>query len=211
LPALAAELAGLPAHRYVPMAEREERDDHDRDQQLVRAVLSEEPAAIDAFVARLRCIPRILSVLNQRVGGAFQPDDLDDLSQDTLTAFWTRLGDYSGQSALETWAYGFCVNGFMSALRRKRTRSGVAAIDDDLVAPVVSAGSGSVEYEHLYRVLERLELKAQCVIRHKYFDELTFEEIGARMRMSSNTAKTCYYRGMKRLEGLLRLPPVEES
>lgn len=102
----------------------DERVEHDGDEQLVRAVLVEEAAAIDALVTRLRCIPRILSVLNQRVGGVFQPDDLDDLTQDTLTAFWSRLGDYSGQSALETWAYGFCVNGFMSALRRKRTRGG---------------------------------------------------------------------------------------
>ena len=144
--------------------------------------------------------PRILSVLNQRTGGTFQPDDLEDLTQDTLIAFWSRIADYSGQAALETWAYGFCVNGFMSALRRRRNRGGVDSIDEFAVAKVPPASSGSVEYEHVHRGLELLDEKETRVIRLKHFDDLTFEEIGARMRMSPNTAKTCYYRGMRRLE-----------
>lgn len=178
--------------------------DHGADRDLVRAVLAEEAAAIEALVVRLRCIPRILSVLNQRTGGTFQPDDMEDLTQDTLIAFWSRIPDYSGQAALETWAYGFCVNGFMSALRRRRNRGGADSIDEFAIAKVPPASSGSVEYEHVHRGLELLDEKETRVIRLKHFDDLTFEEIGARMRMSPNTAKTCYYRGMKRLEELLR-------
>lgn len=194
------------ARRIVPM---DAQADHGADRDLVRAVLDEESAAIDALVARLSCIPRILSVLNQRTGGAFQADDLEDVTQDTLIAFWSRIADYSGQAALETWAYGFCVNGFLSALRRRRNRGGVDSIDEFAVAPVPPASSGSVEYEHIHRGLELLDEKETRVIRHKHFDDLTFEEIGARMRISPNTAKTCYYRGMKRLEVLLRTPPEE--
>jgi DNA-directed RNA polymerase specialized sigma24 family protein len=41
------------------------------------------------------------------------------------------------------------------------------------------------------------------VIRAKHFDGLTFDEIGARLGIPSNTAKTHYYRGIERMRPLL--------
>ena len=38
----------------------------------------------------------------------------------------------------------------------------------------------------------------------KHFEELTFPEIGKRIGMPANTAKTRYYRGLAKLETLMR-------
>jgi len=181
----------------------EPKADHLADQELVRAVLAGDPRAIDALVERLGCIPRVLTLLNQRVGGALGPEDLGDLTQDTLALLWPRMANYTGEASLETWFYGFCFNGFMNAVRKKRQMQSVDSLPEKPAA-LPTRISGLLEYEHVHRGLEQLGGREMRVIRLKYFDELTFEEIGARMGLSPNTVKTCYYRGMRRLETLLR-------
>lgn len=180
----------------------ERKADHPSDLLLVQAVLRREPRAIDALVQRLRCIPRILALLNQRMGGILGPEDLNDLTQDTLARLWPRMENYTGQAALETWVYGYCFNGFMNAVRKGRRRRVTTSLSDSMPGPVVPAAG--LEYDDLERGLERLDERETRIIRLKYYDDLTFEEIGGRLGISPNTAKTCFYRGMRRLEELLR-------
>jgi RNA polymerase sigma-70 factor (ECF subfamily) len=179
------------------------RADHPTDLELVRAVLRRDPAAVDALVVRMRCIPRILSLLNQRMGSVLAAEDLSDLTQDILARLWPRMRDYTGEAALETWFYGYCFNGLMNAVRKQRRLRSMQQ-----ASPLESIPGPSspprLEFDHLQRSLEHLDPRETRIIRLKYFDDLTFEEIGGRLEISPNTAKTCFYRGMRRLEELLR-------
>ena len=176
--------------------------DHQADRELVRAVLARDPGAVEALVQRLRCIPRILSLLNQRVGNALGAEDLNDLTQDTLARLWPRIERYNGQASLETWFYGFCFNGFMNVLRRGNRAQPVGSLTDQVASP--DGPPLPLDYDHLHRGLEQLGEAETRVIRLKYFDDLTFDEIGQRLGISPNTVKTRYYRGMRKLEELLR-------
>lgn len=181
--------------------------DHLSDRALVEGVLRREPWAVTALVERLRCIPRIVAVLNQRLGNGLGPEDLNDLTQDVLALLWPRLGSYNGQASLETWVYGFCLNAVRNAMRRGRRRQSYGELDESLLeSPAPVPGN---EYDGLRRALDRLEEREVAVIRLKYFDGLTFEEIGTRLSMPTNSAKTIYYRGMRRLEGFLRVGQEE--
>jgi RNA polymerase sigma-70 factor, ECF subfamily len=177
--------------------------DHLEDQELVRAVLGGDHRAIELLVQRLRCIPRILAMLNQRMSGNLGPEDLNDLTQDMLALLWPRLKGYTGQAALESWFYGFCLNGYMNAVRKGWRRQAQDLLEEQSIAGPPAPAS-ALEYDELHRGLERLEERETRVIRLKYFDELTFDEIGTRLGISPNTVKTCFYRGMRRLEELLR-------
>ncbi|HEX6885596.1 MAG TPA: sigma-70 family RNA polymerase sigma factor [Planctomycetota bacterium] len=176
--------------------------DHDEDRELVRRALAGQADAVDGMVVRLKCVPRVLRVLNQRVGNPLAPEDLSDLGQDVVMAFWKRLADYTGRASLETWAYGFCLNTFMSALRRRRWRALDRLETETLeeARPLPALG----EHEVLQRALQDLAEREERVIRLKYYEDLTFEEIGRRLGISPNTAKTCFYRGMQRLERRMR-------
>jgi RNA polymerase sigma factor (sigma-70 family) len=176
--------------------------DHHEDQELVRAVLAADPRAIEVLVRRLACIPRILNLLNLRMGTMLGAEDLVDLTQDTLASLWPRMRTYNGQASLESWAYGFCFNGFMNEVRRRRRRRTNDPLEEDNVPSPAPAGA-ELEYDHLHRGLERLDEREVRVIRLKYFDGLTFDEIGTRLGISPNTAKTCHYRGIRRLATLL--------
>lgn len=184
--------------------------EHEGDRALVRAALGSDPDAVARLVARLRCIPRMLAILNGRMGRVFSPEDLLDLEQETLTTLWPRMRDYTGEAALETWVYGFCFNGFMNGARKARRHRQVGPLEEQDLA----RDEGSHRRADLERVLAglaRLDPREAAVIRLKYFEDLTFEEIGRRLALSPNTAKTVFYRGMRRLERLLRGPTGEEE
>jgi RNA polymerase sigma factor (sigma-70 family) len=176
--------------------------DHPSDLELVRAVLRRESRAIEALVQRARCIPRILALLNQRTGNALGLDDLNDLTQEVLIQLWPRLASYTGQAALETWFYGYCFNGLMNAVRKGRRAPRVTELPDALPGRVELGPT--LDHEALELALAQLGSREQRIIHLKYYDELTFEEIGARLAISQNTAKTCFYRGLRRLQALMK-------
>jgi RNA polymerase sigma-70 factor (ECF subfamily) len=177
--------------------------EHQEDVELVRRSLAGEPRAVDLLVERLACIGRILAVFNQRMGGPYEPGELAEISQEVLVTFWNRIGSYTGRAALETWAYGFCLNTFMATLRKRKKRAH-ERLDEENFADARTTQRFADEYSALHRSLAELDPREERVIRLKYFEELTFEQIGAAIRLSPNSVKTCFYRGMKRLEQILR-------
>ena len=52
--------------------------------------------------------------------------------------------------------------------------------------------------------LDELGPPACDVVRLRAFENLSFDDIGARMSMPTNTVKTLFYRGLRRLESIVR-------
>jgi RNA polymerase sigma-70 factor (ECF subfamily) len=169
------------------------------DLDLVRRALQADRSGLQELASRLRCVPRLLAVLNARLGGALPPQDLADLSQDVLLIVWRKLEQYRGFSALDGWLYRISLYEYMNALRRLPGRTD--SLDELSLDP--SQESSPWEFEDVHRGLERIGDKEAEIIRLKHFEELTFEEIGARLGISPNTAKARYYRGLRALEPLL--------
>lgn len=173
---------------------------HADDLALVRAVAAGEPAALADFVERMRCVPAILASQNGRLGSPLGEEDLADVVQETLTVVWRKLDDFCGRSALETWVYRFCFLELMTGIRRRKKRP--EPIPEGLerrgLAPATAA-----DFELLHRGLARVGSPWADVIRLKHFGDLTFDEIGRRLSMPANTAKTQYYRGLERLREAL--------
>ena len=178
---------------------------YDSDLALVRAASHGDPQALADFLRRMRCIPLSLAGQNARLGRPLNDQDLEDVAQEVLVLIWNRLGTYAGLSTLETWVYRFSAFTLMNAIRRRRTRLRVGELD----AEAADTGPADpraqfLEYEHVHRALERLDPVDADVVRLKHFEELTFEEIGGRLGLPTNTAKTKYYRGLGRLHEALK-------
>ena len=185
-----------------------EPSDHSSDLALVQAVLAKQAAAVDQFVARMRCVPLILESRNARLGTPLIKDDLIDTVQDTLVVIWKRLDTYSGKSSLETWAFGFCRNQMLNAIRNRARRPLPVGLAGDAQGSLLDRSYVTDldmdRFEIISRSLDQLDSTHERVIRLKCHSGLTFAEVGSRMGVSPNTAKTYYYRGLKKLEGLLR-------
>lgn len=183
------------------------------DLRLTRRAREGDAEALELFVERMRCIPRILAVKNRRAGSPLASEDLADLAQDVFGTVWRRLDSYAGEASLESWVFRFCVLMLMDAVRRRSRRPVPLAGSEEGPASEPPGGGGArqaavepLDYEHVHAALDRLPREESEVVVLKQFDGLTFERIAERLNLSPNTAKTRYYRGLERLRGLLAVP-----
>lgn len=179
---------------------------------LVRAVVAGEAEATRLLVQRLAFAPCALRSLNRRFGLPLRREDVDDLTQDTLALLWPRLEDYNGQAPLESWVYGFCVNAFMNAVRKDRRRRPGESTPEELEETLAaeSAPEADLEREHVRAKLALLEEGERQLIRLRYYEDLTFDEIGRRLSLSPNTVKASFYRAFERLAELMKRGRAQE-
>jgi len=181
--------------------------DHPDDLRLVQRVLGGEAQAIDELLRRLRCLPVILTARNRKLGSPLDDALLQDLAQETVVAIWSKLAAFTGASSLEAWVYRFCLHKHLSEVRNRGRRNRIESVESELVnrAPAPDASPG-VDEERVQRSLDELDEERARIVRLKHFDGLTFEEIGTRLAISPNTAKTHYYRALRSLrDSLARL------
>lgn len=186
------------------------RDERDADLELVRRARAGDSQAVERFVQRMRCIPRLLAAKNARTGHALGPEDLADLAQETFSAVWNKAGEFRGEARLETWVARFCLHLYMNALRR--AARGPRALEDE--EPPDGAGEPAPATDEpgrlLHAALARLPKSQLRVVRMRAYDRLPFDEIAQRAGLPVGTAKTYYYRGLERLRALLR-PAFEQG
>ncbi len=170
---------------------------------LVQAALRGDPEAIEQLANRLRCVPRILRGSNARMGRPLDEHDLADLSQDVTVIILEKLDQYAGRAPFEAWVYRICRLELMNGIRRKGRGRASGEIDFEQIPDAPDHQAEATDAEVVHGLLARLGGVEAEVLRLKHFDGLTFEEIGSRLGISPNTAKTRYYRGMVRIQSWL--------
>ncbi len=181
-------------------------DSFDRVRELafVQAVIARHPAAVADFTERLLCVPRMLGALNARRGHALRGDDLADLAHDTIVITMRKLGEFEAFASLECWLHRLCNLELLNAIRRKaRTQMRTLPLDD-MSGSAADAHPSGHAHDDVHLALERLGGVEAEAIRLHHFEDLTFRGIGNRLGLPTNTVKTRYYRGMTRLEAILR-------
>lgn len=174
---------------------------HEHDLALVRRVRTGDGAALDAFLERMDCVRRFLTRKNAAFGSPLSGVELEDVTQSTLLAVWRKIDQYAGTGSLEAWVCRFAFLELMSRLHRQgRLPRRLEDLGDEALPAAASEPRlDPLQGERLYRALERLDAIQAEVIRLKHLEGLTFEEIGRRVDIPANTAKTRYYRGIERL------------
>jgi len=181
---------------------------HADDLQLARDSLAGDGGARQQFATRLRCVPKMLTVICSRLSYPLAKEDLEDLVQDTLVSIWRRLDSYRGMASLETWAYRFCRFEMANRLRSRGRRPRHVTVEgyDAPSDPTTDL----LEFEHVHQALDRIEERDAQIIRLKHFEDRSFDDIGHRLSISPNTAKSRYYRGLERLRQMLLSEHREE-
>lgn len=176
---------------------------------LVSGALGRDSTATGQLLDRLAPIPQVVRRMNQRLGNTLSRHDVEDVVQAVLTALWAKLSQFDGRRPLEAWCYGFCSIEIARAIerrqRRSRTRIGLAT--DDLQGEQLA--DSSVQHiddrDQVVIALGCLESPAADVLRMKHFSGMRFREIGKALSMPENTAKTVYYRALRKLRHTLEI------
>lgn len=175
------------------------------DMEEVRASLSDDSEAQKRLLERLKCVPRILAAKNAQIGHPFDAGELEDLAQETVLTVWSKRGEFGGRATLESWVYPFCYYALMNRVRKLRRLPRTVAVDQ---AETV-ATTPPRDYTHVHQALAELPDDEAEVVRARYFERLSFPQIGELIGITTSTAKHRYYRGMDRLR--LLLAPAEEE
>lgn len=174
---------------------------HQADLELAHAAHRSGGAERVRLVERLRCVPRFIAVLNERQGRPFDDTSLEDLVQETLGEIWRRLPSYAGRASLETWAHRFCQLVVLDRLRAKRRRDPNVPIES---APEPAAPAATtLDFDHVYRALERLDPRAAAVVRRRHFDHWEFDRIARELELTEGNARSVYHRALARLREIL--------
>lgn len=171
---------------------------------LARDVVAGRTERLPELAARFACLPQIVRGLVAIHGARLEEHEALDVAQDAILCAWEKLAEYSGDSQLEGWLYGIARFEVLNARRRRARRKPFVGEVESVADRARPEDGRAAEYESLHAELQRLEDGAAQIVRLKHFEDLTFDEIGERLGISPNTAKTRYYRGMTLLQQRLR-------
>lgn len=125
-------------------------------------------------------------------------EDALDAVQNAVCKALEHYGELKNSAAVKTWLYRIVVNESLSILRER----GKEILSGDEYQPEESYVETGFEQpgEELYGHINRLEPEVQEIIKLRFYEELSLQEISQIMEMNLNTVKSKLYRGLKALK-----------
>lgn len=130
-------------------------------------------------------------------------DDTDDVLQNTFIKAYRNINKFESRSSLFTWIYRIATNEaltFKKSNARKATES-LAEYGMSLASPsVVHENSEDEILAKLKAALQELPQRQRQVFEMRYYDELSYEEIGKLLALSEGALKASYHHAVKKIE-----------
>lgn len=136
-----------------------------------------------------------------------------DLTQETFLRAWRFIASFRLEEKFSTWLYSIAKNLCIDEMRRvqKGGTVDIESVDPELFSTdpdgagdPMRAAVLSQEGETIRRIIARLPEKYRICIILFYFNELSYEEISAVMKVSLSNTKILLFRGKKMLLDLYR-------
>ena len=124
-------------------------------------------------------------------------EDALDVVQSAVCKALEAYESIKNEDAIRTWFYRILINECLTVLK-KRKRFWLAGDGPEQEEAYYEKGyeqTGDIERE-----LDRLDLDVQGIIKLRFFEELSLQEISSITGLKLNTVKTKLYRGLKELK-----------
>ena len=122
----------------------------------------------------------------------------EDLAQETFLAVLRGVSRYEPRALFRTYLYGIALN-LLAAERRKRSREGTHA--EEAPEPAVSTDPEASLW--VQRAIEKLDADAREVLLLREYEQLSYAEIAALLRVPVNTVRSRLFRARMALKELL--------
>jgi len=145
-------------------------------------------------------------VMSVALRHAASREDAQDATQEVFLRVATKLGEFQGNSSLQTWLYRITVNICTSMHRKRKFTSFFGFGEAEGEIQVASADHGtSHAAEHnefdtyIKRVLSELPPKQRETFCMRHYDELSYEEISQITGTSEGALKANYHWAVKKI------------
>ncbi len=169
------------------------------DEYYISKVLAGETAAFAVLVDRYKTLAYNISLRIVK-----QPEDAEEITQDSFIKAYRSLRGFKGTSKFSTWLYRIVYNSSITHIRKKQREMPVDSesremknhsglIDDD--------GSQNDEFlaSALKKAVDSLPADEQTMITLYYYENSRIEEIAKVMALSVSNVKVRLYRTRKKL------------
>ncbi len=163
----------------------------------------------DAFRVLVDRHSRSVYRLAYRMTG--NPNDTEDVVQETWLRAWRRLGRFEARAGFGTWLYRIAANCSLDLIRVRERQGRASSFDDGGVADTVAAGDPGPDRlaisDQVHRKLAEAMAalspmeRAAFVLRH--FEGRSIEEIGEALGREANATKNCVFRAVAKLRRAL--------
>ncbi len=133
-------------------------------------------------------------------------EDAEDILQETFINVYRFSGSFKGESRIFTWLYRIATNECIRHFRRnKRWLKNAASITEKLAGDLAVSDSENSEVMLIkfQQAILQLPEKQRIVFNLRYYDELSYEEIGQIVNSSVNTLKTNYHYASEKIKQYL--------
>jgi RNA polymerase sigma factor (sigma-70 family) len=200
---------------YTEGRSKEERQQQSRleDADLIRRASAGEQAAFKLLEKKYR--GAIASLIRRMMNN--NPNDIDDLVQETFIKAFQAIGNFNNEYAFSTWLYKIASNHCIDFLRKKRlktfsidqpieTKEGKVEYEiyDDSATPDIELNSR--ERAKLIRTaIDELPEKYRIVIQMRHEEDLDYQDIADKLDIPLGTVKAHLFRARamlyKKLKG----------
>ena len=123
-------------------------------------------------------------------------EDALDIVQNAVCKALESYKNIRNADAVKTWFYRILINESLAAIKQRKKE---LLSDDNPQKEEAYYEKGYEEQDEIKEELDRLEEDIQTIIRLRFFEELSLNEISEITGLNLNTVKTKLYRGLKLL------------
>lgn len=126
------------------------------------------------------------------------PDDADDIVQETFLAYHREIKDFESEEHIRAWLLRVAINKAKNESRKLFRRAGVPLEEymETLIFETPAA-------ENLFEEVMKLPSKYRIVLHLFYYEDYSVKDISAMLGASESNVKVRLNRGRKLLKGLL--------
>lgn len=123
------------------------------------------------------------------------PEDAMDVVQNAICKALEHSGDLRDIHAVKTWFYRILMNESVNFLKKNRKE----ILREEPIEKECTQDPEYADAQELYQGIRRLPEEVQMIIRLRFYEELSLQEIAEITGLKLNTVKAKLYRGLKTL------------
>lgn len=168
------------------------------DTTLINRLFVHDRHAVSAFYRRFA--PELRRYIGCRVN---QPEDADEILQDTLFSFLEGLRDFRKESSVRTYLFSICQHKVIDFYRRRKLKQVVFSQVPQLemlVSPVLGPEEeldAKLVQEKIRAVFDRLLPDYRQILKLKYLDHVTVEDIARKLTITFKSAESRLFRARR--------------
>jgi len=135
----------------------------------------------------------------------------EDILSDTFVKGWQKINQVNSSTALSAWLYQIARNNVIDYYRLKKETIALEDVEEfleDEVNPVDTVNL-NLQQKKILQVMQDLPKEQRDVIKYKFFEDLTNEEIAYVLGKSEGAVRVIQHRAVAKLKELLNKKPDE--